>query len=62
MTTAEITNLKKIIKDIKYKLNEIEKVIDKTTRKNFGVSNTAPQYSPRKRNNYRDSDTDFNKK
>jgi len=61
MTTTEIANVKKLIKDIKNKLNEIERVIDKSPRKTYGFQvNTQPP-SPRKRNVYRDSDNTSDK-
>lgn len=51
MSPSEIANVKKIIKDIKYKLNELERSIDKTPQKKFGYSNSnmTQQGSPRKR-------------
>ncbi|MEO6696336.1 MAG: hypothetical protein ABIY50_05935 [Ignavibacteria bacterium] len=56
MTTADISNVKKLIKEIKNKLNELERAIDKTPQKKFGYPTNTQSPSPRKRNVYRDSD------
>jgi len=61
MTNTEIENVKKLIKDIKNKLNEIERVIDKSPRKKYSFPQNTQQASPRKRIVYRDSDNNPNK-
>lgn len=56
MSSAEIAEIKKLIKDIRYKLNEIEKTISKNPKdkNNYPVNNQV--YSPRKRNPYRSTE------
>jgi len=60
MTPAEIANIKKLIKDIKNKLNEIERAMDKTPRKNYAFPTNTQPPSPRKRIVYRNSDNNSN--
>ncbi|MBS1516869.1 MAG: hypothetical protein JSS91_02150 [Bacteroidetes bacterium] len=56
MKTHEVSNIKKLIKEIKYKLNEIEKLIDKNPKgkKIYPVNDQV--IAPRKRNPYSSSD------
>lgn len=61
MTPAEVANVKKLIKEIRSKLNEIERSIDKTTpRKKYAFPTNTQPPSPRKRIVYRDSDNPGN--
>lgn len=56
MTPAEIANVKKLIREIKSKLYELENAVSKTPQKQFGFPKSGPQAVPRKRNIYRDSE------
>lgn len=60
MTTTEIAEVKKLIKDIKNKLNEIERAIDKSPRKKYSFQVNTQTPSPRKRNVYRDTENNMN--
>jgi hypothetical protein len=53
LTTQEISNLKSLIKDVRYKLNEIERAIERTQKEknNFRTNKITP--ASRKRDPYR---------
>ncbi len=56
MTSSEITQVKKLIKDIKNKLNEIERTLDKTPGKKYAFPTNTQPPPPRKRIVYRNLD------
>ncbi|HMQ68929.1 MAG TPA: hypothetical protein PKA90_07935 [Ignavibacteria bacterium] len=57
MNIPEISAASKLIKEIKFKLNELEKIIGKAAKDKYTypVNNQNP---PRKRNIYKNSDKD----
>ena len=61
MTTSEISNVTRLIKDIRNKLNEIERLMGKSPKGKFTypVNNQLP--SLRKRNPYRNLDNNSGK-
>jgi len=56
MTSSEIANIKKIIKEIRNKLYEVEKLIDKNPKDRLHFNTSKPAPPSRKRNPYRNTD------
>lgn len=56
MTSAEISNIKKIIKEIRSKLYEVEKLIEKNQKDRNHFNSNKPLTSLRKRSPYRNTD------
>lgn len=59
MNIQETTTVTKLIKEIKYKLNELEKLVGKTTKAKYTYpmnNHNQQQSPPRKRNVYQNSD------
>ncbi len=63
MNIPEISAATKLIKEIKYKLNELEKIIGKVSKAKYTypMNNDRHQSPPRKRNVYNSSDNNHNK-
>ena len=62
MTSTEIANVTKLIKEIRSKLHEIERIMGKTSGGKFNyVSNHHQVQPPRKRNVYRNRDDNAGK-
>jgi hypothetical protein len=56
MNIPEISAVTKLIKEIKYKLNELEKIIGKTSKAKYTYPVNRQQPLPRKRNVYQNND------
>ncbi len=57
MTDAEIIAVKKLIKEIKSKLYEIEKLMEKNSKDKFHFKTSKPLTASRKRNPFRESES-----
>jgi len=61
MNIPEISAVTKLIKEIKYKLNELEKIIGKTAKAKYTYPvNSSNNTPPRKRNVYNNSEKSGN--
>lgn len=60
MTSTEISEVTKLIREIRSKLNEIERKLGKSPSQKFSFPINKISASPRKRNPYRNSENNGN--